>query len=290
MASNVSKDQQTASEEQRIIALQNTFSKDDAVYCVLLDAGFAGSGGSPMKETERSIVARSARELDLDFESDMDHLNSLLKGGTDCIKLAASYLTKEERELVFGHVLDVMMHDGPLTDAESGVGAVIKEEFGIDKESLEQIFDNAWSRNREIQEAESEVLFRDEAEMITVTPEHFVYIDNTIPIAEIRRASYVKSTDFGDYARVAFFTIVGLLLVSMFNIWSILGLLLLIYPIIFFSSKKKYWILITQEHGSIYVGEADSTTKFTKEIAKDASDAVNLAAQNYREATEPHQR
>lgn len=106
-------------------------------------------------------------------------------------------------------------------------------------------------------------------------------------IGDLTHAAWTNSEGVKDYLVAVLFGVLGLWLISFFNGWSILGLLLLINPALVFFSKNKYWVFIFLKAGSTVDKGADQKRMFSKEVAKGIAEAVNVAIHLYRKENDP---
>jgi hypothetical protein len=133
------------------------------------------------------------------------------------------------------------------------------------------------------------VLFHNEAVKVTVTDQRFIYGDDVTDISSIKHAVCSNSNGIKDYSIAILFTFFGLWLVTMFNGWSILGLILLINPLLVFFVKNKYWVFIVLKSGSTLDEGSEGKRMFKKEIAQGITDAINTAVQRCRVENDPRQ-
>lgn len=136
-------------------------------------------------------------------------------------------------------------------------------------------------------ERKENVLFHSEEEHITVTESRIINRDDVIGIEEVSHSAFCNSNGIKDHFVALLLAAAGIWLVSLFNGWSILGLILLTNPALVFLPGRKYWVFVYLKSDSTLEWDKNRTKCFPKNTAKPLSNAINLAVNKFKERNDP---
>jgi hypothetical protein len=143
--------------------------------------------------------------------------------------------------------------------------------------------------------ASEQVLFDDRKANVTVTNERLIIGDDVFAIESLSHAAFADSRGLGEYIAPVIFALLaavaGIAMLLSFSFWSIIGLLLLWYPVSVVRSfgkkdKAEYWVFIYSRSGDA-IEHGEFRPKYTQDVAKRMTDAINGAIKAYRIANDP---